>query len=269
VAAVCCVCVLTGQTKVNLQYQSKSIDFSSASATKPAKTGAVLPATCSVGEAYVLTTAPAGQNWYLCSATNIWSQQGGSSSGAGDMLGLSVAQTDNTHLTIGSECKDALPCRVNIGDTVYSFQSPASAILSGLPNGTAYIYVSSTGNLTIGHNTLALTCSGCNVQSGVTGFPAGSLPIASWTALNGNWISGNDLRAPMSRDSLSVGTGLVSTTVSGRQMVSLDSAFLTMRTAVPSTATAPCTQGSWAADNSYFYVCYANNSWRRMVVAAW
>jgi hypothetical protein len=64
------------QTKVDLQNQSRGVDFSAATYTKPAKTGAALSASCSTGEAFVLTTAIAGANFYICTATNTWTLQG-------------------------------------------------------------------------------------------------------------------------------------------------------------------------------------------------
>ncbi len=64
-----------GQTMVDLRTQSKNVDFSAAAATKPTKTGSSLPTTCSVGEMFFMTTAPAGQNLYGCTAVNLWSVQ--------------------------------------------------------------------------------------------------------------------------------------------------------------------------------------------------
>jgi hypothetical protein len=62
-------------TKIDLQNQTRSVDFSAANYTKPAKTGTALPPTCSTGEAYVLTTAVPGANFYICTQTNTWSLQ--------------------------------------------------------------------------------------------------------------------------------------------------------------------------------------------------
>ena len=56
--------IAEGQTLVDLRTQSKSVDFSAASTTKPMSTGAALPAACGVGQAYFLTNAPAGSNFY-------------------------------------------------------------------------------------------------------------------------------------------------------------------------------------------------------------
>jgi len=49
-------------------------DASSALTTKPARTGTVLPATCSTGEAFFNTAAAGGQNLYLCKPDNTWTQ---------------------------------------------------------------------------------------------------------------------------------------------------------------------------------------------------
>src|SRR6476661_2113218 len=66
------------QTKIDLRTQGKSVDFSSATSTKPSKTGTAFPATCSTGETFFKTDAPAGSNLYGCTATNIWIVQTGS-----------------------------------------------------------------------------------------------------------------------------------------------------------------------------------------------
>lgn len=51
-----------------------NFDFSTAQAIKPFKTGSSPPATCAVGEAFFNTAATAGNNLYLCTATNVWTQ---------------------------------------------------------------------------------------------------------------------------------------------------------------------------------------------------
>lgn len=83
-ALVCAVASLGyAQTLVDLRTQSKSVDFSSASTTKPIKTGTALPAACGVGEAFFQTNAPAGSNLYLCTAQNSWTLQVGATGPAG------------------------------------------------------------------------------------------------------------------------------------------------------------------------------------------
>jgi hypothetical protein len=65
------------QTQVDLRTQTKSVDFSAATSTKPMQTGTSLPATCSIGAMFLNSSAPAGQNVYACTAVNAWTLQGG------------------------------------------------------------------------------------------------------------------------------------------------------------------------------------------------
>ena len=67
---------LSAQTAVDARTQTKSIDFSGASSTTPAKVGTVLPATCSIGASFFKSNAAAGQNLYGCTATNTWTLVG-------------------------------------------------------------------------------------------------------------------------------------------------------------------------------------------------
>lgn len=67
------------QTQIDLRTQAKSVDFSAATWTKPLKTGTALPATCGIGEVFFQTTAPAGMNFFACTAPNTWIAQGGPS----------------------------------------------------------------------------------------------------------------------------------------------------------------------------------------------
>ena len=63
------------QTKISLKAQAKDVDFSTAEATKPAKTGVSLPATCEVGELFFKTDSAPGENIYGCTAQNTWTLQ--------------------------------------------------------------------------------------------------------------------------------------------------------------------------------------------------
>ena len=78
----CALCAATmsiafAQTRIDLRGQAKNIDFSTASSTKPLKTGTALPTVCSVGETFFKTDAQPGQNLYACTATGVWTMQGG------------------------------------------------------------------------------------------------------------------------------------------------------------------------------------------------
>ena len=67
-----------GQTKVDLRTQSKSVDFSSASSTKPVRSGTGLPGACSPGEMYYLSNANPGYNLFYCTSANVWTAAGAS-----------------------------------------------------------------------------------------------------------------------------------------------------------------------------------------------
>jgi hypothetical protein len=84
---------LLGQTVVNGgRTQIGPWDASGAVSTLPSKRGTIaqLPATCTQGAEYFATDATAGQNKYLCTATNTWTQQAASSTflqnGAGAVI---------------------------------------------------------------------------------------------------------------------------------------------------------------------------------------
>ncbi len=71
---------LAAQTQVDLHTQSKGVDFQAALYTRPLKTSAALPATCTANELLLLTTAPAGNNIYACLTPDVWTPQAGASS---------------------------------------------------------------------------------------------------------------------------------------------------------------------------------------------
>src|SRR5260370_25781107 len=67
----------SAQTQVDLRTQSKSVDFSAASSTKVFQSGAILPATCALGQTFFKTNATAGANYYACTSTNTWTLESG------------------------------------------------------------------------------------------------------------------------------------------------------------------------------------------------
>lgn len=69
--------VVAQTTQVDLKSQTKSVDFSRASATKPFKTGTLLPPACTIGDSFFKTDAASGQNFYGCTAANSWAIESG------------------------------------------------------------------------------------------------------------------------------------------------------------------------------------------------
>jgi hypothetical protein len=269
---------LHGQiTQLDLHFQSRDIDFSTANATKPFKSGASLPSVCGIGEMFFALNAPAGANLYGCTSLNGWTLESTSGSGGGSgasmasQLGdFAVARTSATVLTIGANCSVTTPCIVRFGSLVYSFASSGSVSISA-GTGLAYVYVSSAGALTVGHNLTANCTAGCIGQSGVTSFPTDAIPLFTWSATSGTWdtAGGTDQRALLSSKSIMASTGLTSAESSGKTVVTVDSTIVSLRTSVPATSSAACTAGTWATDSSYYYLCVSLNSWRRTALSTW
>ena len=83
---------IDGQNLVNLQTQTKNVNFSNAVSTIPAKSGTALPATCGQGELYFLTSNPAGQNLYGCTSSNTWTLFSGGGGGSGTVSSATAGQ---------------------------------------------------------------------------------------------------------------------------------------------------------------------------------
>lgn len=70
------VVALSGQTRVDIQRQSKGTEFLAPPFAKPLRSGGSLPLTCTVNELFFLTTAPAGANIHVCHQDGEWAPQG-------------------------------------------------------------------------------------------------------------------------------------------------------------------------------------------------
>jgi hypothetical protein len=270
------------QTTVNLQNQGKNPDFSTFTFTRPMTVGTALPATCSVGQLFFNSAAAAGVNLYACTATNVWSLEAGSSGGGGGTGGsgsgasfasqlgdLSTSVSSGT-LTIGSGCSTSTPCNVRVGNTVYSFKNSATVTASGSTSGLVFVYVDSSGNLTAG-STATLTCSGCLYVSGVTAFPAGSIPLANWTVSGGSLAasSGVDFRAFLSTKAVASGPGILVAENSGVSTISVDSTVVsTYVSTPPTTSSSSCSPGQFSVDATYYYFCTSSNVWKRVAGAS-
>lgn len=259
-----------GQTAIDLRTQSKSVDFGAAPSTRPFSTGTVLPATCSVGNMFYLSNAPTGQNIYGCTATNIWALEAGGVTAASQLTDFQAIRNSSTNLLIGTACSSAAPCNVRFAGTTYSFTSPASVNVSS-GTGTLYVYVSSSGSLTVGNNVVATCASVCLAVSGVTAFPPDAIPLFSWTVTSGTLDStgGTDFRSFLSTSSVVAGTGLVGALSGGVPMLSVDGTLVMLQAATPATSTTACSEGQWATDGTYFYLCISASTWRRAALSSW
>ena len=268
-----------GQTNVNILNQVKNPDFSSYPFTRPITVGTALPSTCQLGQLYFDSAAAAGVNLYACTATNVWSLEagnggsgggGGTGSGSGasfaSQLGDFSTSLSSGTLTIGAGCSASTPCNVRVGNTVYSFKSSATVTASGSTSGLVFIYVDSAGNLTAA-STATLTCSGCLYVSGVTGFPAGSIPLANWTVSGGALAAGSgvDFRAFLSTKANLSGPGILIAENSGISTISVDPTVVsTYVSTPPTTSSSSCSVGQFSVDSNYFYFCASANVWKRI-----
>jgi hypothetical protein len=265
------------QTQVDLRTQGKSIDFSAAGSTRPAKTGVGVPASCSPGEMYFRLDTTAGQNLLLCTSANTWTAIAGGGGGGGGASITSIAQLSDfqafrstpTTLSIGSGCNPTQPCVVRFGNRAVQVTSGATVTLAA-GTGVVYLFVSNSGAITVGH-TLTLNCSGCTAQAGLTAFPVDSIPLYTWSATSGQWDNngGVDFRALLTNKSVISGFGLTGIDVAGQAQLSVDSTIVGIRVAPPATASTPCDVGSFALDASYVYHCVATNQWRRAALTSW
>ena len=264
----------SAQTQVDLGMQSKNVDFSNAASTRPAKTGAALPATCAVGDLFFLTGAPAGQNLYGCASGNAWSQLGGFGSGAASQLGdFAATNTSSTIQTLGAGCSAATPCQIRIGSLVFTMTNPATLTLSGtVTSATVYWYLSPAQVLTAGHNSVAtLTCSqGCKVASGITAFPADSVPLWQTTFASNAWDAiapaTMDKRAFLSRNVIAPGDGIASVadSATGAQILSTDPTIVPRYFTGSGAPSMNCTAGrDFFIDTSgaHLYFCSSANTW--------
>jgi hypothetical protein len=258
-------------TQLDLRLQSRDVDFSGASVTKPFKSGTGLPSSCGQGEMYYRLDAVAGMNVYGCTSSNSWTlEQGPPAASMASQLGdFAVTRTSATTLAIGAGCSTSTPCSARFGSLVYSFGGGATATISA-GSGIAFIYVSSAGALTVGHNVTASCGSGCAAQSGITAFPTDAIPLFTWSATGGSWDAngGADQRAFLSSKSVSAGVGITSAEVSGKTQLSADTSVIGLRTSTPGTSSTACITGSWATDGSFFYLCTSTNVWRRAALSS-
>lgn len=138
---------------------------------------------------------------------------------------LNIVQATQTVLTVGTNCSAATPCNVRLGSNVFSVTSSSFLTATG-GTGPMYLYIDQNGALTAGHN-LTMTCSAaCTAVSGVAAFPAGSIPLFTWTATAGKWDTngGNDRRAFLSGRNISSGTGILTVDTGTQTLVAVDSA---------------------------------------------
>jgi hypothetical protein len=180
----------------------------------------------------VANTAPSSGQALLWNGSQ-WAPGAISGSGGGvtmaSQLGdLAVVFTSPTVLTIGANCLSTSPCNVRFGSQVFTITNGATATISGTATGAAYIYLSGSGTLVVGHNLTVACSASCTQQTGVTSFPANVIPIYTWTATTGTWNSsgGLDQRAFLSAKALAGGQGIIVTETPGQSTLAVDTGVI-------------------------------------------
>lgn len=200
---------LQAQSRIDLRTQSRNVDFSEATSTKPIKTGSAQPSTCTLGEVFFNLNSPSGQNLYGCTASNTWTQLSG--------VAGSTTSAINDCLVVGSGSTITVtaPCRISIGGVIHSINTNAAATLSGtVTAGTIFLYWDSAGNLVADENTQAVLTCGANCRTAANGgFPPGAFPLAT-AVFSNNAFTGSsvtDLRSFFSNKTVYCGAGLTCT----------------------------------------------------------
>jgi hypothetical protein len=264
----------TSPTTLNLQTQGRNPDFSSFPFTRPVSVGTALPASCQVGQLFFNSAATAGSNLYACTAANTWTLESAPPSTPGvtmaSQLGDFAPTLSNGTLTIGANCSGTTPCNVRVGTAVYRFTNPATVTPSGSASGMAFGYIDGAGNLVIG-GVPTFTCNGCTYASGITAFPAGAVPLFTWTLTFGSFDvgGGTDFRAFLVRKNLQSGAGILITESAGVSSIAADPSLVSLRVLTPPTASSSsCTAGQFSFDSTYYYLCTGANTWKRVTLSS-
>ena len=181
-------------------------DFSSSSHTLPAVKGltAAKPATCGVGELYFATDATAGQNLFMCTASNTWTQQ--LNSGAS---GATVALNNLSGVAINSSLTPGTDNAIDLGGVSARYRNAYMAGSERWTNGSGTadtgISRSAAGTISVDDGTPGdgagnIVASGIATGSasvpafhGLT-FPQITAPVAPSGTTQNLWVDGTDLR---------------------------------------------------------------------------
>lgn len=150
--------------------------------------GTTAPATCTVGELFYDTDAPAGSNLYACTATNTWTLQAGGSGATYPTDLLCKLTVSTATATFASGASGTNPCNFQTG----SFTAAATLAISGSPPVGTYWWETDGANIYVklpGADS-GLTASGVTKVASVSGFTAGRVPIGKTSYTSGaNWDS--------------------------------------------------------------------------------
>jgi len=197
------------QTQLDLRRQSRNVDFTGASFTRPAKTGTAFPPNCTLGDVFFKTDALAGNNLYVCTGAGVWNQAtGGSAPPASQLLDFQVTFIG------GTATVNCITCNYRVGDKVFLLSGNKSAtnLTGNGGSGTVFFYLDPIGAVRFGFDGTVVTgatLSGLVGQSGVTGFQPDSIPLASCSVSGNAFTSCTDYRAIYNQTVALAGDGML------------------------------------------------------------
>ncbi len=197
---------------------------------------------------------------------------GGGGTGTPSGLACGMTRTSSTVITMFTGASASAPCNVGFGSTTFQFTAAATfTISSGVETTSVFVYVDSAGVLTVGHNGTAgnYACSGCTATAAITAYPADVVPIATIAETTGAFaaaVGTQDKRAFLNSNKTVAGAGLTEAYSAGVKTLTVDSAVIGQRVAVPATLTSTCTANDWAADATWYYVCRSTDTWGRVAI---
>lgn len=194
-------------------------------------------------------------------------QMGGQEPGRELKCELDATLEDGT-LRIGAVHPSPEPCKVRFGNTVHEITKPATVTMKA-GSGLVFIYVDPAGDLIAGSR-VALQCNeGCRYVPEVTQFPADSIPLFTWTAVQGKFApKGHDYRSELSTKNVAAGSGIMITDKGGTAAVGIDPSLVSLHVITPpKQSSSPCSTGEFSFDSNYYYVCVATNSWKRAALS--
>lgn len=190
--------------------------------------GTTPPATCTVGELFYDTDAPAGSNLYACTATNTWTLQSGGSGATYPTDLLCKLTVSTTTATFAAGASGTNPCNFQTG----TISSPATLVISGSPTAGTYYWETdgSTIRVKAPGTSSGLTPSGLTIVDSASSFSYGGwVPIGTTAYTSGtDW----DTTAPDKRPHFSLsmnpvaGTMLTSSDSGIQRTINFDAANL-------------------------------------------
>lgn len=236
-----------GASLANVYAPTAAIDYSGAASTRPWKVGTTLPSTCVTGQGFFKSDATAGQNIYLCTSTDTWTQV--------QTPALSSTQTGVYEKTFTSETNLVIP------DSEHGLHACPATITLAIDNSGTWEYHESYDLRSCIESNYTVTVDFGTATSGKlwlvrgSGAAAGGLPGQVQTNVSGTL------------------GGLSGSTASGSTLTMTGLLSLIGGRLIPPhgpTKPATCTVGEFFIDDDetpagqQVYVCSATDTWSKV-----